>query len=198
MSVQGKFIPKPQSIGQGSSVQAEAEFKSKYPNTLLSNKDLLRRKVSSQGGKQYFDSGDYVMKKKLPGAPGGAPQGPNLLGVGTEVATVDKIPMRKTSQKAPIPITSPKKSSNLILAPGLASTVTNTEAHRDISPMATNPPPNPLTRHHLPPHMQQFHERAPLQQAVMKPPPALSVAPATSMVSSPPQIIQEADSDDMV
>ena len=198
MSVQGKFIPKPQLIGQGASVQAEAEFKSKYPNTLLSNKDLLRRKVSSQGGKQYFDSGDYVMKKKIPGPSGGFPQGGNnLLQVGTEVATVDKIPMRKTSQKAPIPITSPKKSSNLISAPTIASTAAHTEANRDVSPMATNPPPNPLTRHHMPTHMQ-FQERAPLQQVSMKPPSVPSAPPTSTLVSSPPQIAQEADPDDMV
>ncbi|KAI6650494.1 hypothetical protein LOD99_7545 [Oopsacas minuta] len=188
MSVQGKFIQKPQLIGQGANGQAEAEFKSKYPNTLLSNKDLLRRKVSSQGGKQYFDSGDYVMKKKK--IPGMHSQPPSLLDVGTEVATVDKIPVRKTSQKVPIPITSPKKS-NLVSAPGLTVTTHSSEPHRDISPMATNPPANPLTRHHMPAHMQ-FQERAPHTVTMETPasPPAIS-----TLVSSPPP---EADTDDMV
>lgn len=190
MSVQGNFIPKQQLLGQAAGPKADAEFKSKYPNSLLSNKDLLRRKVSSQGGKQYFDSGDYVMKKKVLGMP---PQGPSLFGLGTEVATVDKIPIRKTSQKTPVSITSPKKSSNLVSTPALTTT-THSEPQRDISPMATNPPVNPLTRHHMPTHMQ-FQEQAQHDTVTMKTP----TSPATSPLASPPLLITtEADTDDMV
>ena len=202
MMSQGKFIPKPQ-LPQGSAAQAEAEFKSKFPNTRLSSKDLLRRKVSSQGGKQYFDSGDYVMKKKLPGPSGGpAPQASSLLGVGTEVATVDNIPMRKSSQKAPIPITSPQRSSNLVSAPPITSS-SQIDPHRDLSPMATNPPSNPLTRHHMSPdaHVSAhvpahppFHARSPPHTVTMKPP---TVAPI-SLITAPPRSAPDADADDMV
>ncbi|WP_411023747.1 hypothetical protein, partial [Salmonella sp. s51228] len=61
--IQGGGAPKSISTNSDGDKAAETEFRSKYPNMRLSNKDILQRSVS-QGGKQYFDSGDYNMKKK--------------------------------------------------------------------------------------------------------------------------------------